>query len=156
MAKAAEKHPLSKFLPPTYLLLFLIAIMILHYYAPIYELITYPYTLFGIVPIISGFVINIWADRLLSGSGTTVKPHEKPSALVTSGPFSFTRNPQYLGFFLILFGVSIWCGTVGAFIPPWFFLYAMQKIFIPMEEENLLDVFGDEYLEYQKKTRRWV
>ena len=85
-----------------------------------------------------------------------MKPHLKPSALMTSGVFRVTRNPMYLGMTLILFGVSICVGSVSAFVSPAFFYLISERYFIPPEEAVMENVFGEKYLEYKRRVRRWV
>ncbi len=97
-----------------------------------------------------------WADFLLKKKKTTVKPYEKPTQLIISGPFSISRNPQYLGFAAILLGIAINHGTLITFIFPIAFVILMELMFIPFEEKNLKRIFGKKYFNYKKKVRRWI
>ena len=87
---------------------------------------------------------------------TTLNPHAVPDHLVTSGPFSFTRNPMYLGNTLLLIGVGLISGIA------WFLLLAViaafvtQKVAIEGEEKLLADKFGKRYRDYAKRVRRWI
>ena len=98
----------------------------------------------------------IWADSLFKKSGTTIIPYEIPTSLVTSGPFRISRQPIYLGMTTILLGETILLGSFITFILPVIFAILMEIIFIPMEEKNLEIVFGEKYLDYKKKVRRWI
>jgi len=69
----------------------------LHFAFPIKKIVAFPYSLLGIPLIIVGGGLNVWADSLFKKHRTTVKPHESPTALVTSGPFRLSRHPMYLG-----------------------------------------------------------
>ena len=143
-------------MPPTYFFILLLLSIAFHFIFPIIKLIYPPYTYLGFVIIALGAVLNIWADLLMKREKTTVKPHEKPSQLITTGPFGMSRNPQYLGFTAILLGVVILHGTLIMFLFPVFFVIIIEARFIPMEEKNLESAFGRKYLEYKKKIRRWV
>lgn len=88
--------------------------------------------------------------------GTTVKPHESPTALVTSGPFRLSRHPTYLGMCAILLRVAMLVGSHVTFVLPVVFMIPMEGIFIPLEERNLEEIFGERYVEYRKKVRRWM
>ncbi len=146
----------NKILPPAYFLIAAVAIGILHFAWPIARIIDQPWRWLGVALIIFGGAINIWADRLFSKHGTTVKPHEKPAYLIVFGPFRASRHPMYLGMTAILLGIAVSSGTIAAFIPPIIFVFIMEKIFIPVEEQNLLETFGQKYADYKKKTRRWL
>ncbi len=146
----------SKFLPPTYFFILLFLSLGLHFIFPIKKLIFPPYTYLGFVLIAFGAALNIWSDFLLKKKKTTVKPYENPKQLITSGPFQISRNPQYLGFALILLGVSIIHGTLITFVSPVAFVILMELMFIPFEEKNLEKKFGKKYLNYKRKVRPWV
>ena len=145
-----------RFMPPTYFFILLFLSIGFHFLFPIIKLIYPPYTYSGFVFIALGAVVNLWADLLLKRAKTTVKPHEKPTQLITSGPFSISRNPQYLGFTAILLGVVILHGTLIMFLFPVLFVIIIEAMFIPMEEKNLESAFGRKYLDYKKKVRRWI
>ncbi len=97
----------NKILPPTYFLMSLALIIGLHFIFPITRIIPLPYNWFGIFLIVFGGVINIWTDNIFKKEKTTVKPYEKPSILIVSGPFRFSRNPMYFGMAVILLGVTV-------------------------------------------------
>ena len=115
-----------------------------------------PYAYAGIAPIAIGVAFNLWADSMFKKNRTTVKPHLKPTALMTSGVFQFTRNPMYLGMTLILLGVSICVGSLTAFISSVVFFFISERSFIPLEEASMEAAFGDSYLAYKQRVRRWV
>ena len=126
-----------KIKPPTYLLIAIILIVILHLLLPITTLIALPWTLLGIIPIVLGIVINVSADQSFHQAKTEVCPFGTSSTLVTSGMYRFTRNPMYLGFTLVLFGVSILAGSLTPFVIVFAFALLMGRMFIQMEEQKL-------------------
>jgi protein-S-isoprenylcysteine O-methyltransferase Ste14 len=128
----------------------------LHFAFPIKKIVAFPYSLLGIPLIIFGGGLNVWADSLFKKHRTTVKPHEAPTALVTSGPFRRSRHPIYSGMFAILLGGAILLGSVVTFVFPVLFAILMEAIFIPLEERDLEEIFGERYLDYWKKVRRWI
>ena len=143
-------------LPPTYFFILLFLSIGLHFIFPIKKIIFPPYTYLGFVFIAFGIVLNIWADFLLKKKKTTVKPYKNPTQLITSGSFSISRNPQYLGFAAILLGISINHGTLITFLSPIIFVILMELLFIPFEEKNLERIFRKKYLGYKKRVRRWI
>lgn len=100
--------------------------------------------------------MDVSAIRTLRRGETTVMPHRASAHLVTGGPFSFTRNPIYLGNTMIVIGISLISG-VAWFLP--FALiaaFATQKLAIEREERHLAARFGKKYRDYAKKVRRWI
>ena len=77
--------------------------------------------------------------------------------LLTEGMYRYSRNPMYLGLLLLIIAATIWFGTwFGIIISVFFILLINILQIIPEEEEALLQIFGEEYLEYKKKVRRWI
>jgi protein-S-isoprenylcysteine O-methyltransferase Ste14 len=146
----------SRYLPPTYFFILLFLSIALHFLFPATKVVFPPYTYSGFLLIVFGIVLNLWADFLLKKGRTTVKPYEKPTKLITSGPFRISRNPQYLGFAAILLGVAVNHGTLVTFVAPVAFVILMELMFIPFEEENLKRNFGKRFLDYRKRVRRWI
>jgi protein-S-isoprenylcysteine O-methyltransferase Ste14 len=143
-------------LPPSYFLIALLAIPILHFLLPLLKIIPSPWNLPGIVFTLAGIAIELSADRLFHQAGTTVVPYAESKAMVTSGVFRFTRNPMYMGFTLILFGAAVLFGTLSPFLVIPFFMALIERRFIRTEEKMLELKFGQAYLDYKKKVRRWI
>ena len=146
----------KRILPPTYFVMCLVCEIGLHFAFPVARIVAFPYSLLGISLIIFGAGLNVWADSLFKKHRTTVKPHESPTALVTSGAFHLSRHPMYLGMFGILLGAATLLGSVVTFVFPILFAILMDAIFIPLEERNLEEIFSERYLDYRKKVRRWI
>jgi protein-S-isoprenylcysteine O-methyltransferase Ste14 len=72
----------------------------------------------GVVAIGLGIGLVMWVMMLFRLSGTASNPTEQATALVTSGPFCFSRNPMYLGVIVILLGISLWVGSLPMLIAP--------------------------------------
>ncbi|WP_290749903.1 isoprenylcysteine carboxylmethyltransferase family protein [Henriciella sp.] len=89
---------------------------------------------------------------------TTVNPVRPTDAghLVTTGLYSVSRNPMYLGFALVLSGLAIWIGNAAALFAPVVFIAAMTALQIKPEEKALNEKFGDAYVVYCQRTRRWL
>jgi len=147
---------MKKVLPPTYFLLALLAMPALHFLWPVRRYWDFPINLAGLVPLVCGIVLNVVADREFKHHQTTVKPFEKSSALVTVFPFSFSRNPMYLGITSMLLGVALLFGTVSPLLPVAAFAILMDVYFIRVEERMLVDSFSDEWTRYSAQVRRWL
>jgi len=146
----------KKILPPTYFWIILLISITIYFIFKNEKIIPFPYNLIGIIFIIFGITINIITDNIFKKGETTVKPHEKPSSLIISGPFKISRHPMYLGMTSILIGASIILETLISFIFPIIFIIIINKKFIPLEEKNLTDIFKQEYIDYKNKVRKWI
>ncbi|MBN1157336.1 isoprenylcysteine carboxylmethyltransferase family protein [Candidatus Woesearchaeota archaeon] len=147
---------MKRILPPTYFMIGSILAPLFHYLFPFIIIIKSAYRFFAIVPVVFGIVLNIWADDLLKKYNTTVKPNEKPTKLVSSGAFRISRHPMYLGMATVLFGESIFLGSLSSFIVPVLFAVLMKTKFIPKEEASMMKAFGNEYCMYKKEVKRWI
>lgn len=146
----------GRILPPMYLFTSLASMVLLHFFLPVYQLISYPWNASGIIPLALGLTLNISADRAFKKTGTTVKPFEVSTTLVTSGVFRYSRNPMYLGMVMILTGVALLLGALSPFIIIPVFVMTMDRIFI-ISEENMLDQrFGSKWNHYKTNVRRWI
>ena len=94
--------------------------------------------------------------RGLASHGTTIYPNGQASALVTDGPYRYSRNPMYLGMALLILGFALALGSVGALLGVPVFVLAVQWLFIVPEEQRLDGLFGDDYRSYRRRVRRWL
>lgn len=143
-------------MPTTYFMILLLLSIGFHLVFPLFKFIFTPYNYLGFGLIIFGIIINLWTDSLFKKKQTTVKPYEMPNFFVTSGPFKLSRHPMYLGMMSILLGVAIFLGSLITFAFPIIFIMIMEKRFIPLEEKNLETKFGNQYVDYKKRVRRWI
>ena len=114
--------------------------------------------IFGSFMIIIGLIIIFSAIILFKKYQTTLTPLNPSNAtkLITDGIYKFSRNPMYLGLLLVLLGISIIINlTGGVFLIPLFILYLNFFQIIP-EENAMIDLFKDEFLDYKKNVRRWI
>jgi len=96
------------------------------------------------------------AVKTLLRSHTTLNPGGTPDHLAVHGPYSFTRNPMYLGLTLTGIGIGLVTG-IAWFLPlALIAAYAITKVAIEPEEKTLAAKFGKRYRDYAKKVRRWV
>lgn len=111
------------------------------------------------ISIIIGIAMAIIIAAVISfrQANTTVDPTapEKSSRLVQTGIFAFSRNPMYLGFSLILLALAIYIQTLAAFILLIVFVRYLHYFQIKPEERMLSQLFGQEYIDYCKRVRRW-
>jgi len=147
---------LKKIMPTTYLLAAILLILLLHYLFPIAAIIDMPWKLLGLLPLILGVLLNLIADRDLKRSQTTVKPFQQSSTLVIDGAYRICRHPMYLGFVLILFGITVLLGSISPYIVIIVFVILLEYLFIKEEEMMLDEQFQKEWLQYKSKVRKWI
>jgi len=97
-----------------------------------------------------------WALAALVRAGTGIRPHEPTTALVTTGPYRYSRNPIYLAFTLFQAGIGVAVNSawvLGLLIPT-VALIIFQVI--AREERYLERRIGAPYLRYQASVRRWI
>jgi protein-S-isoprenylcysteine O-methyltransferase Ste14 len=98
----------------------------------------------------------LWVAGIFDRAGTTIKPFEESSALVTTGPFRVSRNPVYLGMVLGLLGVAVLAGSLSPFLVIPLFAVLIDRRFIQAEEAQLERTFGASYVAYKSQVRRWL
>jgi len=106
----------------------------------------------------AGGFISILGLGSFRRARTTVNPM-KPAAtssLVVSGVYAFTRNPMYLGFLLLLAGWAIFLSNAIAFVFLPLFVFYMNRFQIEPEERALAAKFGQEFIAYKSRVRRWL
>jgi protein-S-isoprenylcysteine O-methyltransferase Ste14 len=102
-----------------------------------------------------GVLLTGWGLVTLSLANTTVLPHRAVQRLVTHGAFGFRRNPIYMGEVLIFLGLAQATGNIWmAIVAPPLALLLLALAILP-EERHLEARFGEEYLAYKARTRRW-
>lgn len=106
----------------------------------------------------SGFAIALSALRLFRQAGTTSTPlePEKASSLVTDGIYRYTRNPMYVGLSLLVIGVGVGLGTLALIVVLPLFLRVITVRQILPEEAAMEHLFGQDYLDYKARVRRWL
>jgi protein-S-isoprenylcysteine O-methyltransferase Ste14 len=110
----------------------------------------------GLIFGVLGLALGILAIRRFRLAGTSVVPGEPSTALVVEGPYRFTRNPIYIGFVLLYFGLAIILTSVwvlALLIPV---LIVLQRGVVEREEVYLERQFGDAYRKYQARVPRWL
>lgn len=144
--------------PPVLLVLALAAAWLLGREAPLSwpGLDDAPARFIGLAIGAAGLLLIVSAVIALQRHQTTVMPHGVSTALVTSGPYSVFRNPIYLGEVMGFLGLAELSKNVW-FIPAAFVLALLLTwLQIGPEERHLEARFGQDYLDYKSRTRRWI
>jgi len=103
-----------------------------------------------------GILLLVAAIVTLRQAGTTLRPHAAATALVTTGPYRRFRNPIYLAYCLMLFGLAEMTKDVWFVVAAIVFGLLVTWLAILPEERYLERRFGRAYLDYKAKSRRWI
>ncbi|MEE4377411.1 MAG: isoprenylcysteine carboxylmethyltransferase family protein [Candidatus Competibacteraceae bacterium] len=89
---------------------------------------------------------------------TTVNPMTPHSAssMITSGVYRVTRNPMYVGLFFLMCAWAVYLSSPWAFLGPVAFAVYIDRFQIRPEERALVALFGEDFLAYKAKVRRWL
>ena len=110
----------------------------------------------GATIFMSGLVLGLWAIVTMSKAGTRVETYRPTTAIVTTGPYRFARNPIYLGMFLGLAGLAVAVNSLWFFATLAAFFLVIRYGVVAREEAYLARKFGDAYLGYKTRVRRWL
>jgi protein-S-isoprenylcysteine O-methyltransferase Ste14 len=144
--------------PPIVLVAVISAAIALNYLAPVSwpGLDDTPARVIGRGIGIIGIILLIWAILTLRRHGTTVLPDVGATSLVTSGPYWRYRNPIYLADAMIVLGAAELTKNVWLVAAAAVFAALITWLAILPEERHLERRFGQAYLDYKKKSRRWI
>jgi protein-S-isoprenylcysteine O-methyltransferase Ste14 len=110
----------------------------------------------GLLLIALGFLLRLWATVHFYRHQMRVISLEPQGALITSGPFKYSRNPLYLGGNVFCFcGAALLLGSPTALVmtalhPP------LVNMMIRREEKQLEQKYGEQFRTYKKQVRRWI
>lgn len=141
--------------PPLFVLISLVLIAVFHLFVPRFNIIPFPFNFAGMFISFAGFVLMGKARELFKKHNTNLTI-ETSSSLITEGPYAKTRNPMYIGMFLLLLGIGVCFANLLSMLAPLGFILAIHLIFIPKEEKLMQEAFGNKYLEYKNKVKRWI
>lgn len=148
--------PQRKLLPPHYFLISVLAMAGLHFGWPVMQWLHYPWTLAGAAVGVLGLFVTLSSAGLFARLGTTVRPFQESEVLVTTGFYRFTRNPMYCGLVLMLTGIALGMGSLTPWLVIPLFVWVINTRVIPVEEQMLEEKFGETYLDFKRRVRRWV
>jgi protein-S-isoprenylcysteine O-methyltransferase Ste14 len=108
-------------------------------------------------PLLAGGVSLMgWFFFTMRRADTPIDPREPVSNLATNGPFRYTRNPAYLSMAMTYAGISSLANALSSILLLPAVLSVIQRGVIEREERYLERKFGEEYLRYKARVRRWV
>ena len=101
-------------------------------------------------------MLNGWFLRTIRKTDVPIRTAKPVPRLTTEGPFRYSRNPSYLALAMIYAGIAFLLNSLWAILFLPLVVVVMQREVIGREERYLERTFGEEYLTYKGKVRRWV
>lgn len=110
----------------------------------------------GGVLLLAGVALLVSFERAFHRKRTAANPWRPTTAIATDGPYRLTRNPAYLGMALVYIGIALLSQALWVLLPLPLVLAIVDRGVIAREERYLERKFGQEYLDYRGRVRRWV
>lgn len=110
----------------------------------------------GVALVLIGALVVALARRELARHGQPTDPGRPTSAIVTTGVFSISRNPLYLGGICVLAGIALALGQPWVLVLLVPALVACHAILVAPEERYLAATFGESYQTYAATVHRWL
>jgi len=142
--------------PPLVFLGYLIGALIINWAVPFPTPWMIILRMVGGVAVAAGILLIVSSFVQMRNAHTTPDLAQPTSALVTTGPYRFTRNPIYLGLFLIYIGFTLLAGTLWGILLSPFLFWTVTHAIIHAEEIYLENKFKDEYRAYTARVRQWL
>lgn len=147
---------LIDFRPPRIAQLLVAIAVLLHWLTPLQQVVIYSNPAAGALLGFAGFVTMLRGWWLFRQVDTPICPTARAEQLITGDIYRFTRNPMYLGMVAILAGVALAVGTLPFYSAALVYFAVIDLVFCRYEERKLAISFGDAYLAYRDRVRRWV
>jgi protein-S-isoprenylcysteine O-methyltransferase Ste14 len=100
--------------------------------------------------------LGLWSVIALRRTGQSEHPWKPTTEIVQRGPFSITRNPLYLQMVLVCVGVALMLVNVWILVLTPVCAWVLLRVAILPEEAYLERKFGEAYLAYKRRVRRWL
>jgi protein-S-isoprenylcysteine O-methyltransferase Ste14 len=106
--------------------------------------------------VVVAIALFLYSATTFRAAGTPVPARKPTTVIVRTGPYRLSRNPIYLAFSLLQFGIAIWVNSVWLLTTLVVAVALMHWIVIPREERYLERKFGAQYMDYKASVRRWL
>ena len=110
----------------------------------------------GALLVLAAAVLLVLSFREFRAADTSVETRKPTRFIISSGPYRFSRNPIYLSFAILQFGIAVWTGSAWFLVGLVLTTLVITMGVIVREERYLERKFGETYLAYKRKVRRWL
>lgn len=151
-----KKGPAVKIPPPWIYILWMIAGGVLQKYYPTDMGIPFDCQYLGLGIFIVEIIFILYSFRIFKKAQTNIMPWKPTENIITTGIYGWSRNPIYLMFNLMPIGLGVFFDNFWILVSLFPAAYTLYHTAIKKEEAYLEEKFGDEYLDYKNKVRRWI
>ena len=110
----------------------------------------------GMAVMVAGMMILVAAYTALARASTTINPRRATTRVVSTGIYRLSRNPIYLGWFMVLLGAGLENGRLAQVWASLVMIVVLHWAVVLPEERYLAETFGDDYVRYKQRVRRWL
>ena len=144
-----------KFYPPHYLLILSLCMLVTWYFGESSQQ-NLLLILVGLGLIGLGFLLAFNSIARFIRAKTGVVPFSESTTLITEGFYKYTRNPMYVGMNSFLLGLMLILQNPLNIFFLIIFFFVVRNMFVLKEEVQMEETFGEDYLTYKRKVRRWL
>ncbi len=152
----AADHPKVIASPAVIFAAFLVLGFILDWFWPLAFLSPGWSLIIGFFTIFIAVNLKMYAARELVRIKTNLNVRKPTTAIATEWPFSVSRNPVYAGILLLNIGIACFVNALWILLLTPLLGLVLQQGVIKPEEAYLEQKFGETYLSYKAKVRRWI
>ena len=142
--------------PPLIYLVALGAGLVIDWFLPLNVTPRPPLLILGIILVLNAIALIVWTTRSLWRRNTTLDVYSPTTALVTDGPYRFSRNPVYVALTMLYVGTGCLLSSGWVVLMTVPALGVMHFGVIHAEESYLQRTFGTTFTEYRKRVPRWL
>jgi protein-S-isoprenylcysteine O-methyltransferase Ste14 len=151
-----EDRPGVPIAPPLLFVLPIVASLALEWFVPTGFMHGALRWIVGVLIFVAGVALNVVGFITQKRAGTDPIPFNPSTRIVAHGLYRFTRNPMYIGFALCTFGLAVLVDSAWVLLAVPVGLVLIHRIVVTREELYLERKFGEEYLTYKRRVRRWI
>jgi len=151
-----EDRPGVPIAPPLLFVLPILASLAVEWFAPTSFVQGAFRWIVGVLILIAGIGLNVGGFITQKRAGTDPIPFNPSTRVVAHGLYRFSRNPMYIGFAILTLGLAILVDSTWMLCVVPIGLVLVDRMIITREERYLERKFGEEYLNYKRRVRRWI
>ena len=151
-----EDKPGVRIPPPLLFLIPILASVIIEHFVPTTFVVGPVRWIAGVFLIAVGVALNVVGFITQKRAGTDPIPFNPTTKIVSHGLYRFSRNPMYIGFAFWTLGLAVLLNSVWALCGVPIGLVLIDRLVVAREEMYLERKFGEEYLSYKARVRRWI
>lgn len=152
----SEDNPGVAFKPPIVLFIFIMVGFVGRLFVQL-SFLPQPWPwIIGPLVVIGALALFVWTARAMSAAETGIDTDQAATTILSTGPFSISRNPIYLAMVTLLIGLGLFSNSLWFIGLAVLFVILLTWGVILREEAYLEQKFGTAYLDYKRTARRWV